>query len=126
MNSLPSKPKRRLKISSFLGPKGARLSARCHFTGPKKLSISRPKPLPFVLVMDLHVSKTLLAGRINHRCINSYSMTRETNKSISVSLFIFKYFNDEMPSKMKIACRCSKYCRSNLFQMGTGDNGASI
>ncbi len=30
-----------LEFSSFLGPNGTRLLARCHFTGPKKLSNSR-------------------------------------------------------------------------------------
>jgi hypothetical protein len=33
-----------------------------------------PSPLPLALVMDLHASKTLCMGRINHRCINSYSL----------------------------------------------------
>ncbi len=36
-----------LKLSRvFLAPNGTRLSARCHFTVPKKLSISRAQPPP--------------------------------------------------------------------------------
>jgi hypothetical protein len=31
-------------VPSTWAPLGARLSARCHFTGPKKLSISRAQP----------------------------------------------------------------------------------
>jgi hypothetical protein len=34
------------KFRVFWAPNGTRLSARCHFTGPKKLSISRAQPPP--------------------------------------------------------------------------------
>ncbi len=43
-------------------PNGTRLSARCHFTGPKKLSNSRAQPLPLAQIMDMHASKTLCTG----------------------------------------------------------------
>jgi hypothetical protein len=55
----------------FWAPNDTCLSAWCHFTGPKKLSNSREKPLPLALVMDMHASKTLCTVYINHRCINS-------------------------------------------------------
>ncbi len=42
--------------------------------GPKSSLFPGPNPLPLALVMKLHTSKTLLTGRINHRCINSYNM----------------------------------------------------
>jgi hypothetical protein len=35
-----------LEISKFWAPNDTHLSARCHFTGPKKLSISRAQPPP--------------------------------------------------------------------------------
>ncbi len=35
-----------LKISTFLGPNGTHLMARCHFTGPKKDLISRDQHPP--------------------------------------------------------------------------------
>jgi hypothetical protein len=49
-------------ISTFWAPNSTRLMARCHFTGPKKVSISRANPLPLAFVMDLHASKTLRTG----------------------------------------------------------------
>jgi hypothetical protein len=57
----------------FWAPNGTRLSARCHFTGPKKLSISRAQPPPTCLSYGCcpH-EKHYARGRINHRCINSY------------------------------------------------------
>jgi hypothetical protein len=54
------------------------LSASCHFTGPKKLSISRAQPPP-ALVMYLQVSKTLRT--INHRCPKIYSHLEECLKN---------------------------------------------
>jgi hypothetical protein len=33
-----------LEILTFLGSNGTRLTALCHFTGPKKMSISRAQP----------------------------------------------------------------------------------
>ncbi len=39
------------KSRVFRTPNGTRLSARCRFTGPKKLSISRAQPLPLALVI---------------------------------------------------------------------------
>jgi hypothetical protein len=41
---------------------GTRLSARCHFTGPKNSRIPGPNPLPLPLVMYMHASKTLCTG----------------------------------------------------------------
>ncbi len=43
----------------FWAPNGTRLTARCHFKKPQKVSISRAQPLPLVLVMVLHASNTL-------------------------------------------------------------------
>ncbi len=38
----------------FWAANGTRLTAQCHFTGPKKVSISRESnPLPLAIVMDL-------------------------------------------------------------------------
>ncbi len=57
------------KSRVFWAPNSTRLSARCHFTMPKKLSIS------FAQVMDAARIKSIThgaRGRINHRCINSY------------------------------------------------------
>jgi hypothetical protein len=51
-----------LEILTFLGPNGTRLTALCHFTGPKKVLISRANPLPLALVMDLPASKALPTG----------------------------------------------------------------
>jgi hypothetical protein len=39
--------------------------------GPKNSRFPRPNPFPLALAMDLHASKTLRRGRINHRYINS-------------------------------------------------------
>jgi hypothetical protein len=55
-------------------PNGTRLSARCHFTGPKKLSISRAHPLPLTQVMD--AANAACINSITHgvyKSINSYS-----------------------------------------------------
>jgi hypothetical protein len=58
----------------ILGLNDTRISAQCHFTGPKKFSISRPPPPPppLALVLDMPASKTLCKGCINHRCTISY------------------------------------------------------
>jgi hypothetical protein len=50
-----------------------RLSARCHFTGPKKVSISRPQPPPTCLHNGccLH-QKHYSRGCIIHRCIGGF------------------------------------------------------
>ncbi len=52
---------------------GTRLSARCHFTGLQKLSISRAQPAPTCPGNGCcpH-QKQYARGRIYHRCINSY------------------------------------------------------
>jgi hypothetical protein len=60
----------------FWAPNGTRLSARCHFTGPKKLSNSTPPPLLFSpshsppsppphpeLVRNQHLSVMCIKGR---------------------------------------------------------------
>jgi hypothetical protein len=36
----------------FWAPNVTRISVRCHFAGPKKVSISRAQPLLLALVMD--------------------------------------------------------------------------
>ncbi len=58
-----------MNIPSFWAPNATRLSARCHFAGPKKLSISRAQP-PSTCPRKgccLH-QKHYARGRINHRC----------------------------------------------------------
>ncbi len=62
------------KTTSFWVRNGTRLSARCHFTGPKKLSNSGPNPLPLALVMDMQCTypKHYAGGCINHRCCYWY------------------------------------------------------
>jgi hypothetical protein len=52
------------------GPNGTRLSARCHFSSPKKLSISRTQPPPTCPSNRCcpH-QKHYAQGRIDHRCI---------------------------------------------------------
>jgi hypothetical protein len=44
--------------------------------GPKNSRFPGHNPLPLALVMDLHASKT--KGHINHRCINSYLLYKNT------------------------------------------------
>jgi hypothetical protein len=50
----------------FWAPNGTRLSAQCHFTGPKKLDNSRAQPPP-TCTYPKHYAR----GCINHRCIKS-------------------------------------------------------
>ncbi len=59
--------------TALWAPNGTRLLARCHFTGPKKLSISRAQPPPTCPRKGccMH-QKHYEQGQINHRCINSY------------------------------------------------------
>jgi hypothetical protein len=52
----------------FWAPNGTRLSARCHFTGPKKLSNSRAQPPP----TSPHNGYARIQNIIIHRCIDSY------------------------------------------------------
>ncbi len=56
-----------------LGSNGTRLYAGCHFTGLKKVSISRAQPPPTCPRNGCcpH-QKHYARGRSNHRCINSY------------------------------------------------------
>jgi hypothetical protein len=57
----------------FWAPNGIRLSARCHFTGPKKLSNSRAQPPPTCPYNGYaRIQKNYARGCINHRRINSY------------------------------------------------------
>jgi hypothetical protein len=57
----------------FWAPNGTRLSARCHFTGPKKPPrIPGPNPLLLTLILDIPHPKHYARGCINHGCINSY------------------------------------------------------
>jgi hypothetical protein len=49
------------KSRLFWAPNGTRPTARCYFTGPKKVSISKAQPLPLALVMDFPAS-TLHTG----------------------------------------------------------------
>jgi hypothetical protein len=54
---------RGMALEFYWVPNGTRLSARSHFTGPKKLSrIPGPNPLPLAQVMDMHTSKTFCTG----------------------------------------------------------------
>ncbi len=64
--------------SLFWAPNGTRLSARCHFTGPKKVSISRAQP-PFTCLRNWCCphQKHYAQGHINHRCMNSYFVCTE-------------------------------------------------
>ena len=57
----------------FWAPNGTRLSARCHFTGPKKLSISRFQPCPTCPSNGCcpH-QKHYARGRMNHWCIGGF------------------------------------------------------
>ncbi len=57
----------------FWAPNGTCLSARCHFTGPKKLSISRIQPPPTCPSNGCcpH-QKHYARGRMNHRCIGGF------------------------------------------------------
>ncbi len=55
--------------------------------GPKNSRIPGPNPLPLDLVMDMHASKTLCTGCINHRRINSYYFESDIE---SASLLIQK------------------------------------
>jgi hypothetical protein len=57
----------------FWAQNATRLSARCYFTGPKKLSISRAQPPPTCPSNGCCPHQKHYAwGRINHRCINSH------------------------------------------------------
>ncbi len=72
-----SRPSRAIKLlyepaQVFWAPNGTRLSARCYFTGPKKLSIYRAQPPPtccckWCCPHQIHYAR----GRIYHKCINS-------------------------------------------------------
>jgi hypothetical protein len=66
----------------FWAPNGTRLSARCHFAGPKKLLIFRAQSPPTCPTNGccLH-QKHYAWGRINHRCINSYKTLAYTDTS---------------------------------------------
>jgi hypothetical protein len=46
----------------FWAPNGTRLSARCHFTGPKNSRLSGPNPLPLDQVMDAVRIKSITHG----------------------------------------------------------------
>jgi hypothetical protein len=60
----------------FWAPNGTRLSARCHFTGPKELSISRAQPPPTCPRNGCCPHQKQYAwGRLNHRYINSFYKT---------------------------------------------------
>jgi hypothetical protein len=48
-----------LMRATFLTPNGTCLTARCHFTGPKKSRFPGPNRLPLALVMELTASKAL-------------------------------------------------------------------
>ncbi len=59
----------------FWAPNGTRLSARCHFTGPKKLSNSSAQPRPTSLRICTH-PKPYALGCINHRCVSKTQQFR--------------------------------------------------
>ncbi len=60
-------------LEFFWAPNGSRLTARCHFTGPKKLSISRVQLPPTCPSNECCPHKKhFTRGRINYRCINRF------------------------------------------------------
>jgi hypothetical protein len=63
------------RFSMIWAPNGTRLSARCHFTGPKKLSISRAQPPPTCPSNGyavMHASKHYAQGCLNHRSLGGF------------------------------------------------------
>jgi hypothetical protein len=60
------------EISTISGPNDTQLTARCHFTGPKKVLISRPNPFPLALVVVMDQKHYIRGPTYNHRSINSY------------------------------------------------------
>ncbi len=48
----------------FWARNGTRLSARCHFTGPKNSRLSGPNPLPLAQVMDAVRIKSITHGAV--------------------------------------------------------------
>jgi hypothetical protein len=54
----------RLGSENFWATNGTRLTVRCHFIGPKNVSISWAQTLPLALVMDLPASKALRYGTV--------------------------------------------------------------
>jgi hypothetical protein len=69
----------------FWAPNGTCLSARCHFTVPKKLSISRAQPPPTCPCWGLPASKAFAQGCINHRCIGVFYVQEHTGDFIGAS-----------------------------------------
>ncbi len=63
-------------IQIFWAPNGTRLSAWCHFTGPKKLLNSRAQPPPTSPSNGYACIQNIMQqGCINHRCIGCFIHT---------------------------------------------------
>jgi len=60
-------------MNIFSALNGTRLTARCHFTGPKKFSISTLQPPPTCPRKGIRPHQNhYVLRRINHTCINRY------------------------------------------------------
>ncbi len=58
---------------NFFGPCEMALSRKASaIWGPKNSRFPGPNPLPLAQIMDMHESKTLCTGCINHRCIGGF------------------------------------------------------
>jgi hypothetical protein len=68
---------------NFWAPNGTRLSAQCHFTGPKDSGIPGPNPLPLALVLDMNASKTLCKGLKTQHMQNHDLQKRENLDNFS-------------------------------------------
>jgi hypothetical protein len=72
-----------LEIESFWAPNGTHLTARCHFTGPKKLSISMAQPPPIIIgayIVNIQIIQQfkILGHNYSYLCTNQ---THECNMS---------------------------------------------
>ncbi len=105
-----------LEISSFLGPRtslwnGTRLSARCHFIGPKNTPFPGPNTLPLALVMDHHASKTLCTGPYKSQVHKQLFLTRKL-----FPVYFWKHINTgygKNPSVLTYLIQC----RHSLFML---------
>jgi hypothetical protein len=89
-----------LEISTFLGPKnGTRLSARCHFTGPKKVFISRAQPPPISTFITCENCFYIFFPALFKRKLNI--------NFLLVSLKTFTFFKNCSKSHIKFLFRLS-------------------
>ncbi len=115
-------------LSSFWAPNGTRLSARCHFTVPKKLSISRAQPPPTSSRNGCCPHQKHYAR--GHRCINSYNISewRLIGKaSFNVQKFyslplnkLFVYAHKQATQDFSISTPHKYGLSSNLQQISSG------